>query len=203
MRAAAVLALAVALVGPGMAPTPAFAATRPSRGRHRRGPRVPGPWISSSAPKDPRSSTARASSIGPSRMRASCRASAACASWPRGYMRCFVARGLFTKDDDKARRATSSSGTRASTSASTSAKAGRSARSINPWGVSTHSLHGIHLRVDYFLHVDWSNGDGPGDPGNDNGNNGNNGNNPPDDPGAGPGNGDSTGNSTTRRQHGQ
>jgi len=55
---------------------------------------------------------------------------------------------------------------------------------INPWGVSVHSLNGIHERFTMFLHVNWGGGDSgdPGDPnnggnGNNGGNNGGNGNN--------------------------
>jgi len=36
---------------------------------------------------------------------------------------------------------------------------------INPWGVSIHSLHGVHLPVSYFLKIDWGGGDGSTDPG--------------------------------------
>src|SRR4051794_13163370 len=87
---------------------------------------------------------------------------------------------------------------------------------INPWGVSIHSLHGVHLPVSYFLHVNWGGGDstdpGPGGNGKpdqggngkpDNGGSGNSIDKPaqvgdpePTDNPSGNGNGDNGGNGT-------
>ena len=196
MRAAAVLALAVVLVGPGVAPAPALADSDPAQAviaaarqylgfPYKLGAEGPDRFDCSGFLFRAFVDAGQAPRIGGNRLLA------------RGYMRWFVTRGLFTRDMDKAEPGDLVVwgmgehigiylGNRKAISAL-----------INPWGISIHSVYGVPLSVDYFLQVDWRNGDGPGpvdppppddppdDPEPDN---------PPDDPGSGPGNGDSTGN---------
>ena len=99
-----------------------------------------------------------------------------------GYMQYFVSRGRFTKDESQAVRGDLviydmgvHIGIYLGNGRVISAL-------INPWGVTIHSLHGVHLPVSYFLHVNWGGGDS-GDPGggnngggDNNGGNGGNGN---------------------------
>jgi cell wall-associated NlpC family hydrolase len=83
-----------------------------------------------------------------------------------GYMQYFISRGRFTQDESQAQRGDLvvydmgvHIGIYLGNDKVISAL-------INPWGVSIHSLHGIHLPVSYFLHVNWGGGDsGGGDPG--------------------------------------
>ena len=104
-----------------------------------------------------------------------------------GYMQYFVSRGRFTKDESQAVRGDLviydmgvHIGIYLGNGKVISAL-------INPWGVSIHSLHGVHLPVSYFLHVNWGGGDSGSGSGNGNGNgNGNN--------GGGNGNGNGNGN---------
>jgi len=108
-----------------------------------------------------------------------------------GYMQYFVSRGRFTKSESQAQRGDlvvynggEHIGIYLGNGRVISAL-------INPWGVSIHSLHGVHEKVSYFLHVNWGGGDS-GNNGNGNGNNGNgngNGNGNPGDNGGGNGNG--------------
>jgi cell wall-associated NlpC family hydrolase len=214
MRAAAALALAVALVGPGMAPTPAAAASDPleavmaaARGylghRYQLGAEGPKQFDCSGLIYRIFSDAGELPRIGGMRLRAV------------GYMRWFVSRGLFTRDESEARRGDLVVWAKGDHIGIYIGDGKAISALINPYGVSVHSLHGIHKSVDYFLHVNWSNGDGPGngsgdpgnggdDPGNGSGNGPGPGDNPgpgdgpganPGDPGAGPGNGDSAGSS--------
>jgi len=191
MRAAAVLALAVALVGPGMAPPPASAASDPAQAviaaarvylgvPYKLGTEGPDKFDCSGFLFRVFSDVGQLPRIGGSRLLA------------RGYMRWFVSRGLFTRDVDKAEPGDlvvwdmgEHIGIYLGGGKAISAL-------VNPYGITIHTLHGIRLPVDYFLQVDWRNGDGPPDP--DPGDPpGDPPVEPPGDPGAGPGNGDSTG----------
>ncbi len=204
MRAVAALALAVVLVGHGMAPPPALAAgndpaesviaaAREYLGNpFRMGAEGPKHFDCSGLVFRSFADAGELPRIGGMRLLA------------RGYMRWFIARGLFTKDVDKADRGDlvvwgmgEHIGIYLGGNKAISAL-------INPWGISVHTLGGVRLEVDYFLRVDWSNGDGPPDPGpgDDPGPTDEPGKPPPDpapdpapDPGAGPGNGNSTGSS--------
>jgi cell wall-associated NlpC family hydrolase len=191
MRAAAVLALVIALVGHGMAPAPTFAANDPAEAviaaareyldhPFRMGAEGPKYFDCSGLVFRAFSDAGELPRIGGMRLLS------------RGYMRWFISRGLFTRDVDKAQRGDlviwgmgEHIGIYLGGNKAISAL-------INPWGISVHSLGGVRLDVDYFLLVNWRNGDGPGNPGP--------GDNPPPpdepaDPGAGPGNGNSTGSS--------
>jgi hypothetical protein len=110
----------------------------------------------------------------------------------RGYMRWFVSRGLFTKDVDKAKRGDlvvwgmgEHIGIYVGDNKAISAI-------LNPWGVTLHGINWVPLRVDYFLQVNYGNGNDNGneDPGDGNGNdnpgNGEPGDGNGDDPGTGP-----------------
>jgi cell wall-associated NlpC family hydrolase len=210
MRAAAALALAIALVGPGMAaPSPVAAGSDPleavlsaARDYVGRGYELGGEGpkqfdcsgliyrIFSDAGELPR--------IGGMRLRAV------------GYMRWVVSRGLFTRNESQARRGDLVVWGKGEHIGIYLGDGKAISALIDPWGVTVHSLHGIHEPLDYFLHVNWSNGDGPGNgpgdpPGDGNGpgdkpgdGSGNGPGDPganPGDPGAGPGNGDSAGSS--------
>src|SRR5689334_20412566 len=96
-----------------------------------------------------------------------------------GYMQYFVSRGRFTKDESQAQRGDLviyNSGEHIGIYLGNGKVI---SALINPWGVTIHSLHGVHERVSYFLHVNWGGGDsGNNGGGNGNGNNGGgNGNN--------------------------
>ncbi len=93
-----------------------------------------------------------------------------------GYMRWFIARGLFTREADKADRGDlviwgngEHIGIYLGDGKAISAL-------LDPWGVSVHTIHGVPLTVDYFLKVDWRNGDGPGNGDGDGGQGNGNGN---------------------------
>ncbi len=192
IKAAAVLALAFVLVGHGMAPAPVAASSDPAEAviEAARGYLGHAYELGAEGPKrfDCSGLIYRAfldagelPRIGGMRLRAV------------GYMRWFIARGQFTRDVDQAERGDlvvwgggEHIGLYLGGNKAISAL-------IQPWGVSTHTIYGVPLKVDYFLKVDWRNGDGPGNGDNGNGNNGNGNNNNGNDPGNGPGNGDSSG----------
>ena len=201
VRAAAALALAVVLVGHGMAPAPASAAPDPAEaviasardyvGRgYQLGAEGPKQFDCSGLIYRAFLDAGELPRIGGMRLRAV------------GYLRWFVARGLFTRDVDKADRGDLVVWDRGEHIGIYLGDGKAISALVDPYGVTVHSLRGIHMPVDYFLQVDWRNGDGPGNdgPGNgdgDNSNNGNDGNTNTgkgnNDPGKGPGNGDSTG----------
>jgi cell wall-associated NlpC family hydrolase len=194
LRAAAVLALAVALVGPGMAPAPAFASSDPAEdviaaAREYLGKNF---QIGAEGPKvfDCSGLVYRAFAdagelprIGGMRLRAA------------GYMRWFIARGHFSKHIEDARRGDLIVWNMGDHIGIYLGEGKAISALINPWGVMVHSVGGIHQDADYVLHVNWNNGDGDPGPGDD----------PPptddpppggDDPGnggPGPGNGDNPG----------
>jgi hypothetical protein len=193
MRAAAVLALAVALVGPGMAPAPAFAggddpaaaviaAAREYIGKdYRLGAEGPKEFDCSGLIYRAFADAGELPRVGGMRLLA------------RGYLRWFQSRGLFTKDESKADPGDlvvwndgEHIGIYLGNGRALSAL-------VNPYGVMTHSLNGIHQKVTQFLKVNWRNGDddngnGNGD-GDDNDNGNGNGNGDGDNNGNGDGNG--------------
>ena len=83
-----------------------------------------------------------------------------------GYMQYFVSRGRFTKDESQAQRGDLVIYDNGVHIGIYLGDGKVISALINPWGVSIHSLHGIHLPVSYFLHVNWGGGDSgdPGDP---------------------------------------
>jgi cell wall-associated NlpC family hydrolase len=189
IRAAAVLALAFVLVGHGMAPAPAAAAGNPAEAvidaareylghSYQLGAEGPKQFDCSGLIYRAFLDVGELPRVGGMRLRAV------------GYMRWFIARGQFTRDVDKADRGDLVVWDRGEHIGIYLGEGKALSALVDPYGVSVHSLRGIHMKVDYFLKVDWRNGD-PGD-GDGNGN-GNNGNNSGRDPGRGPGNGDSSG----------
>jgi cell wall-associated NlpC family hydrolase len=186
MRAAAVLALAVVLVGPGMAPAPASAAGS-------------GPEAVIAAAKDYLGHRYQMGAEGPKYFDCSglvYRVFADTGELPRisgmrllarGYLRWFTSRGLFTKSEDKAQPGDlvvwndgEHIGIYLGDGKALSAL-------INPYGVSVHSLTGIHQKVTQFLTVDWGSGDGGGgtvDPGDGTGGGGGGGDNGGDNTGS-------------------
>jgi cell wall-associated NlpC family hydrolase len=109
-----------------------------------------------------------------------------------GYMEYFVSRGRFVRDEADAQRGDLVIYDQGVHIGIYLGDGKVISALINPWGVSVHSLHGVHLPVTMFLRVNWGGGDsgdpgpgGSGNPGNggnnqgnghNNGNNGNNGN---------------------------
>ncbi len=195
MRAAAVLALAVALVGTGTAPPPAsaadadpanavIAAAREYLGvPYKLGAEGPDRLDCSGFLFRTFSDVGQLPRIGGMRLRAV------------GYMRWFVSRGLFTKDVDEARPGDLVVWNMGDHIGIYLGNGKAISALVNPYGITIHSLGGIRQRVDYFLQVDWRNGDEPPDPTPDpkpDDGDPDPGDNEPD-PGAGPGNGDSTG----------
>ena len=194
MRAAAVLALAIALVGTGMAPPPASAAADPANAviaaarqylgvPYKLGAEGPDRFDCSGFLFRAFSDVGQLPRISGMRLLA------------RGYMRWFISRGLFTKDEDKASPGDLVVWNMGEHIGIYLGDGKAISALVNPYGITVHSLGGIRQRVDYFLQVDWRNGDGPPDPGpgDDPGDGAPDpGDNEPD-PGAGPGNGDSTG----------
>ena len=216
VRAAAVFALAIALVGHGMAPAPASAASDPveaviAAAKEKldkpfqigaEGPRL---FDCSGLIFRVFEETGQLPRIGGMRLRAV------------QYQRWFVSRGLFTRDVDKADRGDLVIWDNGEHIGIYLGEGRAISALVNPWGVTIHSLHGIHLPVDYFLKVDWrnggdgndngngnenpgnGNGHGNGDPGpggNDNGSGDDSGNGQPENPGAQPGDGGPNGNGT-------
>lgn len=190
LRAAAVLALAVALVGPGMAPAPAAAAGDPAENviaaakeylgkSFKLGTEGPKLFDCSGLVFRAFADAGELPRIGGMRLRAA------------GYMRWFVARGHFSKNADKAVRGDLIIWNKGDHIGIYLGDGMAISALINPWGVTVHSLGGIHEEVDYILHVNWGGGDpDPGDPPDDPGD-------PPGDPpgdgGPGPGGGDKPG----------
>jgi cell wall-associated NlpC family hydrolase len=118
-----------------------------------------------------------------------------------GYMQYFVSRGRFTQDESEARRGDLIIWDKGEHIGIYLGDGKAISALVDPWGVSIHHLHTIHLPLTYFLHVNWGNGDADntGDPGhnngggngngNGNGGNGNGNNGKPDNGGNGNGNG--------------
>lgn len=79
-----------------------------------------------------------------------------------GYMRWFVARGLFTRDADKAEPGDLvvwDNGSHAGIYLGD----GKAISALkNPWGITIHSITGLGLPLTYFLKVNWREGDGAG-----------------------------------------
>ena len=164
IRAAAVVALSVALVAPSFSAPRAVAAADPAEaviaaaeqylGHHfQLGSEGPKLFDCSGLVYRAFSDAGQLPRIGGMRLRAA------------GYMQYFVSRGRFTKDPAQAQRGDLvvyefgvHIGIYLGNGKVISAL-------INPWGVSIHSLHGVHLPVSYFLHVNWGGGDGTTDPG--------------------------------------
>ena len=94
-----------------------------------------------------------------------------------GYMQYFVSRGRFTKDDTKAQRGDLVVYNMGEHIGIYLGNGKVISALINPWGVSIHRLHGVHEKVSYFLEVNWGGGDSGNTGGNGNGNNGNTGGN--------------------------
>jgi cell wall-associated NlpC family hydrolase len=204
MRVAASLALAVVLVAPAVAPVPVAAAQDPAE-------------AVIDAAREYLGSDFRMGAEGPKVFDCSgliYRIFADIGELPRisgmrlgatAYMRWFVARGRFSKHEEDAQRGDlvvwddgHHIGVYIGNGKAISAL-------VNPWGVSVHGLHAIHMKVTQFLLVNWGRNDGGGgdNGGGDNGG-GDNNNPPPDDPPAddppadnppadNPGNGDSDG----------
>jgi len=189
MRAAATVALAVALVGTGMAPPLASAASDPAQAviaaargylgvPYKLGTEGPRQFDCSGFLFRAFSDIGELPRISGMRLLA------------RGYMRWFVTRGLFTRDVDEARPGDLVVWNMGEHIGIYLGDGKAISALVNPYGITIHSLHGINQKISYFLKVDWRNGDGPVDP-------------PPgdpdpgpgdNDPGAGPGNGDKPGN---------
>jgi len=94
-----------------------------------------------------------------------------------GYMQYFVSRGRFTKKESQAVRGDLVIYDKGEHIGIYLGDGKVISALVNPWGVSVHSLNGIHLPVSYFLHVNWGGGDsGDNNGGNGTGDNGNSGN---------------------------
>src|SRR3954451_9599941 len=180
IRAAAVVALSVALVAPSFSAPQTVAAADPAEAviaaakqylghNFQIGAEGPHEFDCSGLVYRAFSDAGELPRIGGMRLRAA------------GYMQYFVSRGRFVRSESQAERGDLviyeggvHIGIYLGDGKVISAL-------INPWGVSIHSLHGVHLPVSYFLHVNWGGGDstdpGPGGSGNGNGNGNNDGNN--------------------------
>lgn len=165
MRAAAVLALAVALVGPGMAPAPAraadpaaavVAAAREYLGsRYQLGAEGPRVFDCSGFIYRVFSDAGELPRIGGMRLRAA------------GYMRWFTSRGLFSRTAEEAEPGDLVVWDNGEHIGIYLGGGKAISALVNPWGITIHSLGGIHRRVTQFLHVNWQGGDsgnndGPG-----------------------------------------
>jgi cell wall-associated NlpC family hydrolase len=175
IRAAAVLALSVALVGPQFAAPARVAAADPAEaviaaaksylGHHFQiGAEGPGPFDCSGLVYRAFSDAGELPRIGGMRLRAA------------GYMQYFVSRGRFTKNEDNAQRGDLviyDGGTHIGIYLGDDRVI---SALIDPWGVSITHVHSLHLPVSYYLHVNWGGGDsGDNNGGGNNGGNDNNG----------------------------
>ncbi len=203
IRAAAVVALSVALVVPSFSAPAAVAAADPAQAviaaareylgdRFQMGAEGPTQFDCSGLIYRAFADAGELPRIGGMRLRAA------------GYMQYFVSRGRFTKNESDAQPGDLVVYNRGEHIGIYLGGGKVLSALINPWGVSIHSLLGIHQTVTYFLRVNWGGGDSgdPGPGGNGNGNNGNgngNGGNSVDNPshvGNGTGSGNGTGNGT-------
>ena len=195
MRAAAAVGLAVVLVFPSLAAPATVAAADPAQAVIAAAKQYLGQnfQIGAEGPKEfdcsglvyrAFSDAGQLPRIGGMRLRAA------------GYMQYFVARGRFTKDESQAQPGdlvVYADGVHIGIYLG----GGKVISAlINPWGVSIHSLHGVHLPVSYFLKINWGGGDGsttptPGGNGKGNNNGGGKGDN------NGGGKGDNNGSSGT------
>ena len=191
MRAAATLALAVALVAPAVSPAPVnaadpieavIAAAREYVGQDfQLGAEGPKQFDCSGLVYRAFLDAGELPRIGGMRLRA------------RGYQQYFVSRGRFTKDVAQAQRGDLVIYNNGVHIGIYLGDGKVISALINPWGVTVHSLHGIHLPVSYFLHINWGGGDS-GNPNTGKGNTGKGntgkGNNGKGNTGNGPGNPD-------------
>jgi cell wall-associated NlpC family hydrolase len=76
-----------------------------------------------------------------------------------GYMHYFVARGRFTKNAAQAQRGDLVIYNMGEHIGIYLGNGRVISALVNPWGVSVHSLYGIHQKVSYFLRVNWGGGD--------------------------------------------
>jgi cell wall-associated NlpC family hydrolase len=183
LQAAVGLALAIALVVPGLAPAPAMAARNPAQAvlvearkylgtPYKLGTEGPNLFDCSGFIYRAFKDAGELPRIGGMRLRAA------------GYMRWFVTRGLFTRDEAKAEPGDLvvwNNGSHAGIYLGD----GKAISALkNPHGITVHSIHGISLPLTYFLRVDWRNGDGGGDNGGGDNGGGDNGggDNEPDGP---------------------
>src|SRR3954449_3763961 len=79
-----------------------------------------------------------------------------------GYMQYFVSRGRFTTNENDAERGDLVIYDRGEHIGIYLGDGMVISALINPWGVSIHHLHGVHLPVTYFLKVNWGGGDSGG-----------------------------------------
>jgi cell wall-associated NlpC family hydrolase len=174
LRAAAVIGLAVALVAPGVAPAPVraadpaeavIAAAREYLGHnYQLGAEGPRNFDCSGLIYRAFADAGELPRIGGMRLRAA------------GYQRWFAARGLFSRQASDARRGDLIVWNNGEHIGIYVGDGKAISALVNPWGVTIHSLGGIHKRVTHVLHVNWGNGDSgnnnnpPGNdpPGNDN-----------------------------------
>jgi cell wall-associated NlpC family hydrolase len=176
MRIAAVLALAVALVGPGAAPKPAYAAgdaaesviaaARDYLGHpYQLGAEGPKYFDCSGLLYRAFADAGQLPRIGGMRLLA------------RGYLRWFSSRGLFSKNEADAQPGDLVVWNNGEHIGIYVGNGQAISALINPYGVKVHSLGGIHQKVTQFLLVDWGrDGDDQGGgepPGDDNGGGGN------------------------------
>ena len=172
MRAAAVLALAVALVGPGVAAPTATRAGAPAEAviaaardylgsRYVLGAEGPRVFDCSGLIFRVFADVGELPRVGGMRLRAA------------GYMRWFMARGLYSRDVSQAERGDLVVWNNGEHIGFYLGDGKALSALVQPWGVMVHGLHSINMRVTQFLHVNWRGGDsgdnGPGDaPGPDN-----------------------------------
>jgi cell wall-associated NlpC family hydrolase len=164
MRIAAVLALAIALVGPGTAPTPASAATD-------------GPAAVIAAARQYLGSPYRLGAEGPRVFDCSglvYRMFADAGELPRiggmrllarGYLRWFTSRGWFTKDQSEARPGDLVVWDNGEHIGIYLGEGKTISAIVNPYGVKVHELGWIrNMKVTQFLLVQWGRGGGSPDP---------------------------------------
>jgi len=174
IRAAAVVALSVALVAPSFSAPQTVAAADPAEAviaaarqylghNYQLGAEGPKSFDCSGLLYRAFADAGQLPRVGGMRLRAA------------GYMQYFVSRGRFTKNESDAKRGDLVVYNRGEHIGIYLGGGKVISALINPWGVSIHSLHGVHERVTYFLRVNWGGGDAtdPVAAGNGNGNNGN------------------------------
>ena len=206
VRAAAVIALSVALVAPSFSAQPTFAAANPAEAviaaaeqylgdRFQLGAEGPKLFDCSGLVYRAFADAGELPRIGGMRLKAA------------GYMQYFISRGRFTKNQNAGVRGDLVIYNHGTHIGIYLGNGKVISALINPWGVSIHHLNTIHEPFTYFLHVNWGGGDsgnpGPGGSNNPSGN-GNNKNSIDGPALAGPGDANTgSGNPTDTRQHGQ
>jgi cell wall-associated NlpC family hydrolase len=184
IRAAAVVALSVALVAPSFSAPQTVAAASPAEAviaaakqyldhRYQLGAEGPREFDCSGLIYRAFSDAGELPRVGGMRLRAA------------GYMQYFVSRGRFTKDASQAERGDLVVYDRGSHIGIYLGGDQVISALVNPWGVTVHSLHGVHLSVTYFLHVNWGGGDASNPPDDNGGNSGGNNAKPDVDKGSG------------------